>query len=387
MDTEANATNEASHVDVSTVNPKEALQRQWLLPLTLAGALLLGAIVGGLAGGLAGANWGSDQAMSPGFADSVTDRGGATPDIASIYEKVIPGVVRISTETGSGSGVIIDGAGHILTNNHVIAGARRVMVRLHGGIEVQAAVLGRDPSGDLALLKADLPAGSFAAVPLGNSDEVRPGELAIAIGNPLGLDYSITAGVVSAIERTSGAGGGRPLRGLIQTDAPINPGNSGGPLLNSRGEVIGINTLGNNGEGIGFAIPINTAKNLLPRLKAGEVIRHAWLGIGGQDLTPMLARGIDQPVDYGVLVTEVVSGSPAARAGLRGGSRTATTASGQTVMVGGDIILSVGGTEVQQIKDLIRILDQYHVGDTVDVRVIRGSSHLTLPVTLSEWPA
>ncbi|GIW08401.1 MAG: hypothetical protein KatS3mg060_3206 [Dehalococcoidia bacterium] len=256
---------------------------------------------------------------------------------------------------------MVDREGRILTNNHVIDGATRITVRFNDGTEIEARVLGRDPAGDLALLQAQVPA-EVPPLPLADSDLVKPGEVAIAIGSPQGLGYSITAGIVSGIDRTAGAGGGRPLSGLIQTDAAINPGNSGGPLLNGRGEVIGINTLGSTGvQNIGFAVPINSAKRILPRLIAGEVIQHAWLGISAASA---------QTNANGVEIAEVVSGSPAARAGL----------------ARGDVITKVAGKTVRDVDELRKVLDEQRVGQTITVEFTRGGRTQTAQVTLQAWP-
>lgn len=350
----------------------------------LAGALLLGAVVGGTAGA-AGARLAQPlpaaaQANEPTQAQLPWAEDG----VASIYEQASPGVVHITSvlrggQSGIGSGFVLDQDGHILTNNHVVEGAQRVMVQLADGTETQARVLGRDPAGDLALIKVDVSADHLNPLPLGDSDTVRPGQLAVAIGNPFGLDHTVTAGVVSAVERTESAEGGRPLRGLIQTDAPINPGNSGGPLLNSHGEVIGITTLGRaDAQGIGFAIPINAAKRLLPALEAGQVVQHAYLGVAVRNVTPALAETLGLPVQQGVLVMGVDPNGPAAQAGLRGPRNPQS-------MAGADVIVAIDGQTVASFDDLDRLLDAHQPGDVVGVTVQRGGQQVTLQVKLGQW--
>ena len=222
-------------------------------------------------------------------------------DVADLYDLTRPSVVRITTQGatsgagGLGSGVVIDKDGHILTNNHVVAGASQIDVTLVDGVAVRAQVVGTDPGNDLAIIKVNLPADQLKPAKLGDSSKVRAGEFVVAIGNPFGIEATITDGIVSGIGRTLAGSGGRPLRQLIQSDAAINPGNSGGGLFNGRGELIGITTAIENPSGdrvfvgIGYAVPINTAQRFLPDLLAGRPIEHPRMGIQMQDLTPALA--------------------------------------------------------------------------------------------------
>ncbi|MCS6802010.1 MAG: trypsin-like peptidase domain-containing protein [Chloroflexota bacterium] len=338
----------------------------------LIGTLLIGAPIGGITGGVAGSFLASRAAAGRASTIAVPNpvqvqavAVAPNSDLTAIYERAVKSVVQVNARGGRGGGIgsgfVIDHEGRILTNNHVIDGASRITVRFNDGTEIEARVLGRDPAGDLALLQARVPA-EVPPLPLADSDLVKPGEVAVAIGSPQGLGYSITAGIVSGIDRTAGSGSGRPLSGLIQTDAAINPGNSGGPLLNGRGEVIGITTLGSTGvQNIGFAVPINAAKRILPRLIAGEVIQHAWLGI---------TAATAQPNSSGVEIAEVIAGSPAARAGL---SR-------------GDIITSVAGKPVRDVNELRRVLEEQRVGQTVTVEFTRGGRPQSAQVTLQAWP-
>ena len=289
---------------------------------------------------------------------------------ADVYDQVRPAVVQITTSAGqsggTGTGVVIDEDGHVLTNNHVIGGARTIEVRFADGSTSSATVVGTDPANDLAVVQVSDPDAAPAPATIGDSDAVRPGDLVLAIGNPFNLEGTLTQGIVSALDRTYASGGStRPIRGMIQTDAAINPGNSGGPLLNCAGEVIGINTLLENptGEnvnvGVAFAVAINTAKASLNDMLAGETVSHPWLGIGGVDVTPALSQELDLGVESGVYVTLVSAGSPAAASGLEGAFASANQAAGSTdVPPGGDVILSVDGEPVSSIEELAGYLDQ-----------------------------
>ncbi len=274
-------------------------------------------------------------------------------------------------EVGTGSGVIIDSAGIILTNFHVIEDATEVMVILEEGEEVQAEIIGADPATDLAVLKIDregLPAAAF-----GDSGNLQVGEMAIAIGNPLGLAFqqSVTLGVISATDRIIQAAEYR--FSFIQTDAAINPGNSGGPLVNLAGKVIGINTAKINlpgFEGMGFAIPSNMVRTIVAELIEHGRINRPWMGINIDEITPSKAAELGLPVDYGVLVVRVVSGSPAQRDGI----------------LIDDIIIGVAGRDVRNFEDLRNILFDHRAGDTVEVRFIRHGVEKTVEVALKEMP-
>lgn len=302
-----------------------------------------------------------------------------------------PQTPQVPQEQGTGSGLIVDAAhGYILTNNHVVQGATKLDVTLSDGTTVSGKVLGSDPGNDLAVVQITPPAGeTLKAAPLGDSSKLQVGQLAVAIGNPFGLDGTLTTGVISALNRTYGTGtNGRPIQNMIQTDAPINPGNSGGPLIDSAGQVIGINSdiespVGAN-VGIGFAIPINTATAELASLEAGKAIAHAWLGISGTSVTPSLASDLNIPAG-GVYVVSVSPNSPAAQAGLKGAST--SPSNGTAVPTGGDVILSVDGKQVNKVGDISGYLDTKQPGDVVTLNIRRNGSTQDVKVTLGTWPA
>ncbi len=307
-----------------------------------------------------------------------------------VYQEVGPSVVQVNVASqirgrtalgGSGSGFVVDEAGLILTNYHVIEGGRVITVLFSNGETRTAEVLGTDSGNDLALLKVDLPAG-VPAIRLGDSDQVQVGETAIAIGSPFGLTQTVTQGIISALDRDWSPGNRALYTGLIQTDAPINPGNSGGPLVNTNGEVIGINGMiespVSGSVGLGFAIPINTAKRLLPQLETGAQVQRAWLGISGTDLGQVSAAGQDTPVAEGVLVASVASNSPAATAGLRGGQGEDAT--------GGDIIVALNGQPVKRMTQLAELIAQHQPGDVIELTVISSGQELEAALTLAPWP-
>lgn len=318
-----------------------------------------------------------------------------------VFGKVHPAVVNIAATTlgmnfwleiipreGQGSGFLIDKKGYILTNNHVVAKAQKITVTLANGTKLPASLVGRDPSSDLAVIK--ISSGHVDAVaPLGDSDEVRVGQKAIAIGNPFGLSHTLTTGIISALNRGIRTEDGYQIDDLIQTDAAINPGNSGGPLLNSNGEVIGINTaifsLSGGYQGIGFAIPINRAKDVATQLITSGRVARPWLGISGISLTPGLSQSLRLNARRGILVIEVVADSPADQAGLRGGHREVIVGS-LRLLLGGDIIIAVDDHEVSDMKQLVRLLDKMKVGQTVSLKIVREGYPMELRVLLAERP-
>ncbi len=334
---------------------------------------------------------------------------GATAEerlLINLYERVNPGVVNIDVAAGigeeaspfgSGSGFLIDTEGHIVTNNHVIEQADTIWVTFSDGSLRSAEVLGSDPDSDLAvLLVQDLPPG---AVPLelGDSDTLRVGQMVVAIGNPFGLEGTMTLGIVSGLgrllpARITASGGYFRNPQIIQTDAPINPGNSGGPLLDLQGRVVGVNTAirstaGVN-SGVGFAVPVNTVKRIVPHLIEEGRYRYPYLGItadGRFDLA-QLALFLNLPTTRGVLVSEVEPGGPAARAGILGGDREVTVM-GATVRVGGDIIVAIDDYAVKDFSDLISYLVlKTEVGQVVTLTVLRDGETLPIQVRLGERP-
>ena len=314
------------------------------------------------------------------------------PDLPSI-----PGFPddRFPFEHSGGSGFIWDDQGHIVTNHHVVAGADRPTVIFSDGTERQAEVLGTDPDSDLAVLKLlDMDGLTMPRAPLGDSAAVKPGQLAVAIGSPFGQEFTITSGIVSAVGRTIRSGNSQfSIPEVIQTDAPINPGNSGGPLLDRNGHVIGINTqiISRSGAntGIGFAVPINTAKRVIPELIKNGKYQYAWLGISGTSLRPDVAELMDLPRDTrGTLVIDVIRDGPAEAAGLLGSDRSERL-EGMDLRLGGDIIIAIDGTPVRTIDDLIAYLvDNTRPEDKSVLEVIReDGSRETIQVTLDRRPS
>ncbi len=302
---------------------------------------------------------------------------------------------RFPFERSGGSGFVWDDQGHIVTNHHVVDGADRLTVIFSDGTERQAEVLGSDPDSDLAVLKLEDTEGlTMPSAPLGDSGAVKPGQLAVAIGSPFGQEFTITSGIVSAVGRTIRSGNSQfSIPEVIQTDAPINPGNSGGPLLDRNGHVIGVNTqiISRSGanSGIGFAVPINTAKRVIPELIENGQYQYAWLGISGTSLRPDVAELMDLPRDTrGTLVIDVTRDGPAEAAGLLGSDRSEQV-EGLDLRLGGDIIIAIDGTQVRTIDDLIAYLvDNTRPEDESVLEVIReDGSRETIQVTLDRRPS
>jgi S1-C subfamily serine protease len=291
--------------------------------------------------------------------------------------------------TATGSGFVVDKDGTIVTNAHVVEGADSVEVRFaENGEFIKAEVKGVDTSTDVAVLKINpSDAGNLTPIPLGNSSKAQVGDSVIAIGNPFGYSRTVTTGIVSGLQREIQAPNGFTIPDVIQTDASINPGNSGGPLLDANGRVIGINSQiatggGQGSVGIGFAVPINTAKRLLPELKAGKKIERAYLGVQMQDVTKQLAQDLNLASDKGALVVEVTKGSPAEKAGLRGG-RTQTS---QGVAAGGDLIVAVDGKSVSDSSAVASAIAQKRPGERAEITFYRGDSKKTVSVQLAKRP-
>jgi S1-C subfamily serine protease len=325
--------------------------------------------------------------------------------VNEIYNRVGPGVAFIQAKsqtagaslfgtpqqgTATGSGFALDRSGDILTNAHVVEGAtsKDVTVRFGKQDPVSATIVGRDPSTDLAVLKIDPSKTKITPLPLADSSKVRVGDQAIAIGNPFGLENTVTTGIISALQRSIDAPNGFSIDHVIQTDASINPGNSGGPLLDGNGRVIGINAQiatgggGSGSVGIGFAIPINTAKEVAPRLEKSGRISHAYIGVTTAPVTSQDAKALHLPVAHGALVQAVAGGSPAATAGLRAGHTSTSTG----LVGGGDLIVDVGGTTVRQPQDVATAIATKKAGDRISIRFYRGSKLQTVTLTLGERP-
>jgi S1-C subfamily serine protease len=315
----------------------------------------------------------------------------------SVYHKNIGAIVNITSravafdffyglvpQEGQGSGFIIDKEGHILTNYHVIADARQVEVTLNNRKTYRATVVGTDRSHDLAVIQIKAP--DLPSMVLGDSRNLQVGQKVYAIGNPFGLSGTMTRGIVSSI-RSVKEPDGMSIDEAIQTDAAINPGNSGGPLLNWHGEVIGINTMiaSNSGQsaGIGFAIPINTAKAVLNDLVTLGRVRRPALGVRTIPITPELAEQMGLPSDFGLLVIQVLPGGAADRAGLRGGTERAYLGN-SPIMLGGDLIVAVDGDKVEDQQDLAQIMNNHRAGDTVRMTIYRGKKKMDITVTLGE---
>jgi S1-C subfamily serine protease len=294
--------------------------------------------------------------------------------------------------TATGSGFVIDSEGRVLTNNHVVEGADQIQVKLGASdATYDAKVVGTDPASDLALLEVDAPADQLHPLTLGHSSEMEVGDPVVAIGNPFGLDRTVTSGIVSALQRQIQAPNGFSISNVIQTDAAINPGNSGGPLINAEGEVIGINSQietggGSSGNvGIGFAIPIDIARAEIHQLVTNGEVEHAFLGISGGTITPDLAKAINLPVSEGVIVQSVVKGGPADKAGIEGGD-TSATIEGAEVSLGGDIITEVNGKKVSGMDEIVNLVNAAKPGDTLELTILRGGTTKTATVTLGDRP-
>ena len=320
----------------------------------------------------------------------------------TIYERLNPGVVNITTETvainwflepvprqgSSGSGSIIDTSGYVLTNYHVIENATRVFINLSDGSQHDGTVIGTDPENDIAVLKFDPPPGlDLVVIPFGSSENLRVGQRVLAIGNPFALERTLTVGIVSGLGRPIRNSSNHIIRNMIQTDASINPGNSGGPLLNSRGEMIGINTMiyspSGGSVGIGFAVPIDTAKRVVTEIINHGRVRRGWIDATVVQLFPALVRQARLPVDTGLLVSRTSRNGFAERAGLRQGSEPIQY--GRSVIyLGGDIITAINGMATDSLADLYSALEESRPGDIVRVQVNRGGNNVTLDITLAD---
>ncbi len=327
-------------------------------------------------------------------------------DTIALYQDRNRAVVNITTETitynwflepiprqgTTGSGSIIDERGYVLTNQHVVEDAYKVFLTLYDGSRLEGEVVGVDPENDLAVVAFDPDDRDVDVIPLGDSEGLQVGQRVLAIGNPFGLERTLTTGIVSGLGRPLKARNNLVIRDMIQTDASINPGNSGGPLLNMSGDMVGINTMiyspSGGSVGIGFAVPVNTARRVVPDLIEFGTVRRGWIDIVPRQLFPQLVDYANLPVSSGVLVSEISRGGNAESAGIRGGDSRRGVRYGRTVIyLGGDIITTVDGTPVASVANLYEALEDNAPGDTVVVEFIRGRRRMSTEVELSERPA
>jgi S1-C subfamily serine protease len=375
-----------------------------------AGALVVAALLGG------GIAVGIDRAVgdessttvirevSAGTPEPTSFRNTGGRTISDIYASAKRGVVQVlATAVVSdnpffgpqearllGSGFVIDKAGHVVTNYHVVEGATRVQVSFSGNDEMPATVVGRDPSTDIAVLRIKGAQGrALTPLELGNSTRVKVGDAVVAIGNPFGLERTVTAGIVSALQREITAPNGFAIDEVIQTDAAINKGNSGGPLLNADGQVIGVNSQiesesGGN-VGIGFAIPINTVKEVVSQLIEHGKVEHAFLGVDLATISKTLAANVRLPVNHGVLIEHVQSGSPAARAGLRGGT-SQVVVDGESYLVGGDVVTQADSIPMETAEQLRSVVTSKKPGDQLTLQIHRQNETKEVTVTLGTQP-
>jgi S1-C subfamily serine protease len=379
-------------------------------------ALVVAAVIGGGvaigAVSLTGALESTTTVVTETSAEPSSQLGRASSEgmsVNEIYRRAASGVVRINATTNStatpgtgnpwgtpqqsaiGSGFVIDKTGHIVTNYHVVEGADIVTVSFSNRDTVKAEIVGTDPSSDLAVLRVNTSASALTPLGLGNSDQLQVGDPVVAIGNPFGLDRTATSGIVSALQRLITAPNRFTIDHVIQTDAPINHGNSGGPLLNARGQVIGVNTQIETGDtasgnvGIGFSVPSNTVKDVVAQILRTGHVDHAYLGINGNSITRDVAGTYNLPVKAGVLVETVTNRSGADKAGLRGGQKQVVVA-GETFILGGDIIVKVDGRQISSIEQLRDAVAGHKPGDKVKLVIYRGANRTSVTVTLGRQP-
>ena len=379
------------------------LSARHILVIAFASAMIAAGTVACFSG--FGGFWKSDNQSNTVFAEEapkdISNPSAVSDEQNSIevYKSLSPGVAFITSTSiqqgfwgdvqegkGSGSGSVIDNQGHILTNYHVVEGAQKLTVSLGGDKTYPARYVGGDPDTDLAVIKIDPPSSGLTIVPLGDSDKLSVGQKVLAIGNPFGLDRTLTTGVISGLQRPIRARNNRPIDAAIQTDASINPGNSGGPLLDKFGKMIGINSQilspAGGSVGVGFAVPVNTAKRVIPQILQYGEVRRPKIGAGLLSVGDLRERGIQLPVESGLLVRNTTPGGSAQRAGLRGLTQ---DANGEVIV--GDIITSIDGEKVNDMDDLYRFLDKKQFGDTVQVQILRSGKTQVLPVKLVQESA
>jgi len=320
----------------------------------------------------------------------------------TVYEKVADGVVNVTSTAvqldfffnafptqGAGSGSIIDTKGHILTNYHVVANAQKLEVTLADGSKWPAKLIGSDPDNDLAVIRIDAPKEKLKVIQMGDSKGLRIGQKVLAIGNPFGLQRTLTTGIISSLGRTIRSEAGTLIDDVIQTDAAINPGNSGGPLLNSEGEIVGINSAiisptGGN-VGIGFAIPVNTAKKVVPELISKGYVTYPYIGATIQSLIPEMAKYLKLKIERGAMISEVIKGGPADKAGLKGGTQRVQVGN-MIILVGGDIVVKADQREVKTNDEFVHFIREKKPGDTILLKVFRKENFIDVKVTLGERP-
>lgn len=392
--------------------------------VTRAAGLVTAAVAGGgialggaaLLGGIGGNSSTVREVEATPPAESAAFAGSTSKalSIHEIYQRSAPGVVQVTTtsivqtapdpfsnpfgvpqqqETQAlGSGFVVDKAGHLVTNYHVVQNARSVEVSFSNNESMKATIVGSDPSTDIAVLQVRAPSRALTPLPLGNSDSVGVGDSVVAIGNPFGLDRSATTGIVSALQRQIQAPNRFSIDHVIQTDAAINHGNSGGPLINAEGSVIGVNAQIQTGGttdgnvGVGFAIPINTVKAVAAQLIKHGRVEHAFIGVTAHAITPELARLFRLPVAHGLLVEKVEPGSGAATAGVRGGKTTVVVA-GESYILGGDVLIGADGVAVSSTSRLRTLVAQKQPGDSMKLVLYRKSKKLSLDIHLGQQPA
>jgi len=331
---------------------------------------------------------------------SQVDPVATTSVVQSVYQVANPGVVSIVTtvnstgsgprsqpESGAGSGFVVDNQGNVVTNDHVVEGAKSLQVIFSDGSSAAGKIVGQDPGDDLAVVKVAVASNRLHPLRLADSSAVTVGEPVVAIGNPFNLHNTVTSGIVSALGRTRPSVNGRSIANMIQTDAPVNPGNSGGPLLDAAGNVVGIvaqiESPVRGSVGVGFAIPSDTLSRYLSTLESGGKVQHPWIGISGQDLTPDLAQQLNLPATSGVYVVEVFPGGPADKAGLKG----ATPSTGRdSLPTGGDVITNVDGNPVHSVQEISSYVDGKSPSSSVILTVLRNGKSMTVTVVLGVWP-
>jgi S1-C subfamily serine protease len=386
----------------------------------MAGALLAAALAGGTVAVIGAALVGTGEHTTtirelvpapPSFSGNVSETSQERPlTVRDIYDRDAPGVVQVTTTTkvklpqtdwfgnpwgppgtevqrSLGSGFVIDKAGYIVTNYHVVGDAQSVHVSFSNNDSMKAKVIGKDPATDVALLKVEASSRALRPLWLGDSDSIHVGDQVAAIGNPLGLDRSITLGIVSALHRSLTSPEGTPIDRVIQTDAALNHGNSGGPLLNAQGQVVGVSSAvstggsGDGNTGIGFAIPINTVRDVVAELKAQGHVDHPYLGVVTRPMSATIARMSNLPVQKGLLVESVAAGSGADRAGLRGGT-SQVVVEGESYQLGGDVITKADGMSVSTTEGLREIVSQHKPGESLSVEFYRGTEPLKAEIKL-----